>query len=121
MGKSKGYGSKILLIVGDVHGHWDLLDAQMRKAAEINGRLDGAFLAGDAEAIRNVTDLEGVAGPAKYRKLGSFPLVMSGEIKLIAPVYFSGFWNLGTWCFLSGKSGSKRGSWNKSCLFVWYL
>ncbi len=82
--------SSIILGVGDVHGHWDYLAQYMKQIKSYYGRLDGVICAGDAEALRNETDLRGVNGPVKYRTLGTFPQVMDGTISLVAPVWFIG-------------------------------
>jgi len=43
---------------------------------------------GDAEPLRSEAEVGQVPGPAKYRRLGDFPDVISGAITMPAPVYF---------------------------------
>jgi lariat debranching enzyme len=78
------------LVVGDVHGEFELLAAWAAAVVEVHGPLDAILAVGDVEPNRDDADAAGVHGPAKYRKLGDFPLLAGGLLKLGAPLYFIG-------------------------------
>ena len=81
--------STTFLAIGDVHGHWDRVIEAISTATEIVGHAPDLVLqVGDAEALRDQTDLDAVHTPAKYRKLGDFSLLLPGD--LACPVYFIG-------------------------------
>src|ERR1035437_8718183 len=80
----------LILVLGDVHGHWDIAAEHMRVAREVHGRLDAVFCVGDAQPFRNESEVSGMHCPSKYRTIGEFPRVVSGEIHLAAPVWFIG-------------------------------
>jgi hypothetical protein len=50
--------------------------------------LAAIFQVGDAEPQRTEGEAAQVPGPAKYRKLGDFAEVVSGEIAVPVPLYF---------------------------------
>lgn len=76
--------------VGDIHGQFeDLALVLADLASEGWPRPEFCLAAGDTEALRSTEEMDGVYGPAKYRKLGDFTRVISGEIKL-PPLFFTG-------------------------------
>lgn len=112
------------LFCGDVHGDFESLtltvDEKLKESSVDPQHLKAIFLAGDVEPLRSEVDLNAVHGPAKYRKMGDFGKILSGELKLAAQVYFIGGnhepWESldkekGKWAqgfsFL-GRSGQKR-------------
>lgn len=75
------------LAIGDVHGHWAAVIEAINEATEILGHApDMVLQVGDAEALRNESELEMVKQPQKYSTLGDFSLLRDGE--LACPVYF---------------------------------
>ena len=79
-----------VLVVGDVHGEFELLAEWAAAVRRAHGPLDAILAVGDVEPNRDEVDAAGVHGPAKYRKLGDFPLVHEGLLDLGAPLYFIG-------------------------------
>ncbi|GAB3141761.1 hypothetical protein GCM10027290_15020 [Micromonospora sonneratiae] len=79
-----------VLVVGDVHGEFELLAEWSAAYRRSHGPLDAILAVGDVEPNRDEVDAAGVYGPAKYRKLGDFPLVLDGLLDLGAPLYFIG-------------------------------
>ncbi|MFD4829154.1 metallophosphoesterase [Streptomyces uncialis] len=79
-----------VLVVGDVHGEFELLAEWAAAARRVHGPLDAILAVGDVEPNRDEEDASGVHGPAKYRKVGDFPLVREGLLDLGAPLYFIG-------------------------------
>jgi lariat debranching enzyme len=80
----------LLLAVGDIHGHWEIVAHHAAAARKIYGRLDGVISVGDAQAFRNETEVRGLHCPPKYRTIGDFPRALTGEINIGAPVWFIG-------------------------------
>ncbi|MDR1185976.1 MAG: metallophosphoesterase [Bifidobacteriaceae bacterium] len=78
--------------IGDVHGHWRqalaLVESACAKAGVAPTDLSAILQVGDAEAQRTEAEAEQVPGPPKYRKLGDFHEVMSGEIVFPVPLCF---------------------------------
>ncbi|WP_219471151.1 metallophosphoesterase family protein [Nonomuraea rhizosphaerae] len=74
-------------IVGDIHANFAKADALVRRHA---GGVEAIFSVGDAEPNRSEEESLGVAGPAKYRKVGDFPEFAAGWRSMSAPVYFIG-------------------------------
>ncbi|KAI9220946.1 lariat debranching enzyme, C-terminal domain-containing protein [Blastocladiella britannica] len=66
--------------VGCGHGELDTIYAAA-KASERATKvpIDAVVICGDFEAIRNASDLEQVAGPKKFRKMGDFHKYYSGK------------------------------------------
>ncbi|MFJ5228258.1 metallophosphoesterase [Kitasatospora sp. NPDC088391] len=79
-----------VLVVGDVHGEFLLLAERVAAVRAAYGPLDAVLAVGDVEANRDEVDAAGVHGPAKYRRLGDFPFVATGELALGAPLFFIG-------------------------------
>ncbi|MDE0376213.1 MAG: metallophosphoesterase [bacterium] len=75
-------------IVGDIHGMFESLAATLESARGRWGRLDFVLAVGDVEPNRNGDDSRWVVGPERYRKLGDFPRVVNGEIRLGCSLYF---------------------------------
>jgi len=75
-------------IVGDVHGDFRALVAGVDRAREQFGPLDFVLSVGDVEANRTPEDAQGVVSPERYRKVGDFPDVVSGNLRLGTPFYF---------------------------------
>lgn len=74
-----------LAIQGCSHGELAAIYASVLRAeAEQRIKVDALLLCGDFQAIRNHADLNALAVPAKYRKLGSFHSYYSGQ--LVAPL-----------------------------------
>ena len=82
----------LIAALGDVHGQWReataLLGTACASAEIAPGNLAAVFQVGDAEPQRDEDEAATVSGPAKYRKLGDFDEVGSGEIVVPAPLYF---------------------------------
>ncbi|MDI1462780.1 metallophosphoesterase [Catellatospora sp. KI3] len=79
-----------VLVVGDVHGEFELLAETAAAVRASLGPLDAILAVGDVEPNRDEADAAGVHAPAKYRKLGDFPLLVEGLLELGAPLYFIG-------------------------------
>ncbi|MGW6912906.1 metallophosphoesterase family protein [Kitasatospora sp. NPDC054939] len=77
-------------MAGDVHGEFELLAERVAAVRRARGPVDAILAVGDVEANRDEADAAGVHGPAKYRKVGDFPLVQEGLLDLGAPLYFIG-------------------------------
>ncbi|MFJ8113382.1 metallophosphoesterase [Streptomyces sp. NPDC096132] len=103
-----------ILVVGDVHGEFELLAAWSAVVREARGPLDAILAVGDVEANRDEEDAAGVHGPAKFRKIGDFPLVEEGLLDLGAPLYFIGG-NHEPWPALDAAG---PGRWGNSACFL---
>lgn len=75
-------------LVGDIHGNFEVLAETLEAARGRWGAFDFILAAGDVEPNRGYEDHLGVVGPSRYRKVGDFPRVASGDINLGAPLYF---------------------------------
>ena len=80
-----------IALVGDVHGHHDqmvraLLDWQARSGVSI----DLIVALGDFQAFRDEGDMQCMACPPKYQRLGDFPAYYRGEKRFPAPLLFIG-------------------------------
>jgi len=82
----------LIAALGDVHGRWreaaTLVAAACAEASVDPGDLTMILQAGDAEPLRTEGEIDQVPGPALYRRQGDFPEVVSGEIRMPAPLYF---------------------------------
>jgi len=82
----------IIAVLGDTHGNWREAFALVVAACSATGvpasELAAIFQVGDAEPLRSEAEAAQVCGPAKYRKLGDFADVVTGELVAPAPVYF---------------------------------
>ena len=82
----------LIAALGDVHGRWReaaaLVVSACAQAGVVPGDLAMILQVGDAEPLRDEDEIAQVVGPAKYRRQGDFPEVISGEIVMPAPVYF---------------------------------
>ncbi|MDA3646716.1 metallophosphoesterase [Saccharopolyspora indica] len=79
-----------ILVVGDVHGEFELLAKWSEAVRASHGPLDAILAVGDVEPNRDEADAAGVRSPAKYRKLGDFPFLVEGLLDLGAPLHFIG-------------------------------
>ncbi|MCX4469262.1 metallophosphoesterase [Micromonospora sp. NBC_01655] len=89
-GRPADAGRARVLVVGDVHGEFELLAGWSAAVGEALGPLDAILAVGDVEPNRDETDAAGVHGPAKYRRVGDFPLLVEGLLDLGAPLHFIG-------------------------------
>ena len=106
-----GEGEKIIAVVGDVHGRWEELVAQLEIACSFLGageRLDAVLQIGDAEATVDEGQLAEVHAKPDRHRLGDFHRVVAGEIVLPAPLYFIGG-NHEPWRSLDRNGGIVRG------------
>lgn len=68
----------------------------MKQLEELDGKkVDLVVCCGDFQSVRNLDDLECMACPVKYRKLGSFYEYYSGVKKAPYPTVFGTLDNLG--------------------------
>lgn len=108
-------------VVGDIHGHYDeLADTLSEVLASLPEpvELSAVLAVGDAEAQRTPGEMEEVHGPAKYRSLGTFHRVASGDITLPAPLYFIGG-NHEPWFSLDEDGGLADGGGDWAAGVVW--
>lgn len=78
-------------VVGDVHDHFDLLIRRLDAWTKRTGRqLDFVLQVGDLQANRHSDDLETMATPQKYRRLGDFHKLFASSQVLPWPLYFIG-------------------------------
>jgi hypothetical protein len=81
----------VIAAVGDVHGHHHRMVALVEQAAAGAGlRPDVVVQVGDFEPHRGPADVETMAAPARYRKLGDFPDFFEGRASFPWPVLFVG-------------------------------
>jgi hypothetical protein len=67
------------------HGALNVMYDAIQKAQEVNNfTVDLLIICGDFQAVRNLTDLQMMSCPAKYRELGDFHEYYSG--KRTAPI-----------------------------------
>ena len=90
-------GMTRFVALGDVHDEW-------MRASSILGQFeaddyDFCLQVGDAQPCRTEEDLTGLSVPNKYRKMGDFPRVLTGEITFSRPLFFIGG-NHEPWLFL---------------------
>ncbi|MCL2091869.1 MAG: metallophosphoesterase [Micrococcales bacterium] len=82
----------LIAALGDVHGQWreavTLVEWACAEAGVAASDLAAVFQVGDAEALRDETQVAQVPGPAKYRRLGDFPRVLDGTVVVPAPLFF---------------------------------
>jgi len=102
----------VFAATGDVHGNFAALANALRNACEgarvLPGELSVILSVGDLEASYDQSHVDMVHGPAKYRRLGDFPAVLSGEIVLPAPLAFIGG-NHEPWEALDADGGLPHG------------
>jgi hypothetical protein len=106
-----GSRQKIIAVVGDVHGRWAELAAQLeiaRRFLDGPDELDAILQVGDAEPTLGEEQLREVYAKPERHKLGDFDRVASGEIVLPAPLYFIGG-NHEPWRTLDRNGGLVRG------------
>lgn len=89
-GRRRRWRNLRIVAVGDIHGHFDVLDSHLQRVRQEWGDIDLVLSPGDTEALLSEEQIPMVHGPAKFRRLGSFPQVASGELALGAPLIFSG-------------------------------
>ncbi|WFD05011.1 lariat debranching enzyme [Malassezia vespertilionis] len=69
-----------IAVEGCSHGELDVIyDAILAEEQSSGERVDVVLLCGDFQAIRNATDLESLAVPLKYRRMGDFHRYYAGE------------------------------------------
>lgn len=103
--------ARVIAVVGDVHGRWAELAAQLEIACsflEEGERLDAILQVGDAEATRDEQQLQEVFAKPDRHRLGDFHRVVSGEIALPSPFFFIGG-NHEPWRSLDANGGEVRG------------
>lgn len=106
-----GSGRKVVAVVGDVHGRWAELAAQLEIARgflDDPADLELILQVGDAEATLDEQQLQEVYAKPDRHKLGDFHRVAAGEIVLPAPLYFIGG-NHEPWRSLDRNGGVVRG------------
>ncbi|UJP09931.1 metallophosphoesterase [Microbacterium sp. KUDC0406] len=106
-----GAGQKVFAVVGDVHGRWEQMAAQLEIARGFLDRpedLEIIFQVGDAEPTLGEEQLQQVYAKPDRHQLGDFHLVASGEVVLPAPFYFIGG-NHEPWRTLDRNGGVIRG------------
>lgn len=102
---------KVIAVVGDVHGRWAELAAQLEIARgflEDPADLELILQVGDAEATLDESQLQEVYAKPDRHKLGDFHRVAAGEIVLPAPLCFIGG-NHEPWRSLDQNGGLVRG------------
>ena len=110
-------------VLGDVHGHFDKAILALQGALDtVPGAaesLSAVFCVGDVEALRSEAEIHEVHGPAKYRTMGEFHCVLTGELTFPAPVYFIGG-NHEPWASLDADGGlvSGHGQWAPGVSFL---
>ncbi|PWN53583.1 hypothetical protein IE53DRAFT_309976 [Violaceomyces palustris] len=74
-----------IAVEGCSHGELDAIYASVQRAErEANFKVDLLLLCGDFQALRNMSDLDCIAVPDKFKQIGGFQRYYSGE--KIAPV-----------------------------------
>ena len=82
---------KTVAVVGDVHGAmWTMVRLLNGWEKAHKQAIDFVLQVGDFEPHRNEADLATMAAPAKYRKLGDFPMFARGEAQFPWPIFFIG-------------------------------
>lgn len=76
--------------VGDVHGDCAAMVRALDALVAVHGPVDFILAVGDTEFNRTAEDSSGVYGPAHWRRVGDFPAIIDGSIRLPAPMYFIG-------------------------------
>lgn len=102
---------KIVAVVGDVHGRWAELAAQLdvaRGFLDDPHDLEAILQVGDAEATLGEAQLQEVYAKPDRHRVGDFHRVVSGEVVLPAPLYFIGG-NHEPWRSLDRNGGLVRG------------
>ncbi|KAI8101778.1 hypothetical protein M9434_006844 [Picochlorum sp. BPE23] len=80
-----------IAIEGCGHGELDRVYSSVKQLEELDGKkVDLVVCCGDFQSVRNLDDLECMACPVKYRKLGSFYEYYSGVKKAPYPTVFVG-------------------------------
>lgn len=83
--------SSLVAVVGDVHGAmWTTIRLLSGWEKARKRTLDLVLQVGDFEPHRDELDLSTMAAPAKYRKLGDFPIFARGEAQFPWPIWFIG-------------------------------
>ncbi|WP_181905721.1 metallophosphoesterase [Microbacterium bovistercoris] len=106
-----GSQQKIIAVVGDVHGRWAEMAAQLEVARGFLDDPDDLELilqVGDAEVTLDEAQLQEVYAKPDRHRLGDFHRVAAGEIALPAPLYFIGG-NHEPWRSLDRNGGLVRG------------
>ncbi|MFH1465442.1 MAG: metallophosphoesterase [Pseudomonadota bacterium] len=81
----------VIAAVGDVHGHHHQMVALVEQAAAAAGvRPDLVVQVGDFEPHRHEDDVQTMAAPARFRKVGDFPDFREGRARFPWPVLFVG-------------------------------
>jgi len=76
---------------GDIHGHHDRMVSAVHEWQRNAGvQIDLIVCCGDFEALRDEVDLQSVAGPEKYRRMGDYGAYHRGEKAFPTEVIFIG-------------------------------
>ena len=80
-----------IAIIGDVHGHHDLMVEAIGRRQEQTGHyIDFIICVGDFQSMRDETDMRAMACPARYQQVGEYPAYHRGEKQFPAEVVFVG-------------------------------
>lgn len=99
------------VVVGDVHGRWEELAGELdlvRAFLPSGQRVEAILQVGDAEATRDVAELQEVFAKPERHRLSDFHLAVEGQIQFGAPLYFIGG-NHEPWATLDRNKGVSRG------------
>ncbi|KAJ2449093.1 lariat debranching enzyme [Coemansia sp. RSA 2424] len=80
-----------IAIEGCCHGQLDDIYRHLQQQQQrLNKTVDLLIICGDFQAVRNVTDLESMSCPNKYKQIGGFYRYYTGERKAPIPTVFVG-------------------------------
>ncbi|KXS19892.1 DBR1-domain-containing protein [Gonapodya prolifera JEL478] len=80
-----------IAIEGCCHGELEKIYGTLSYIEQTQGIvIDLLLICGDFQAIRNEADMESIACPAKYRRMGGFYKYYSGELRAPIPTIFIG-------------------------------
>jgi hypothetical protein len=112
----------VFAVVGDVHGHFELMiDSIQNEEARLGRTVDFVLQVGDLMPIRTASDLAYVHGPKKYKRLGDFADYFRGAKRFPWPIYFIGG-NHEPYGFLQGfESVAENDGYASICDNLFYL
>jgi len=79
-----------IFVTGCLHGSWDLLVDTLHEAEAHQQKIDLVIVSGDVQTMRTPDDLDSFACPPKYRTMGSFYRIYSGELRIPIPTIVIG-------------------------------
>lgn len=79
-----------IFVTGCLHGGWDLLLDTVEEIVGQGDRIDLVLITGDAQTMRTEDDLLSYSAPQKYRVMGSFYKLYTGERKSKIPILIVG-------------------------------